>query len=212
MSTPEGPRSVKIGSDERGGWSSDRPRREGAPPRQADVSVRNHVLSAGDRMRFDPGSLVVVVSASRAERDRFIERVVEERAAVLSLDKVRALLAGRVPEADVEERAAQLLEAATQKRLQAGESVVLAADGLDAEERARFVRIAAAARRPRHLILLETSRDHVSEEDRPVLNELRRALDGGELGAAGFHTALRLGGATIDDVKRILFRPPPRDE
>ncbi|MEA2245927.1 MAG: hypothetical protein QOH46_456 [Solirubrobacteraceae bacterium] len=212
MSTPEGPRSVKISSDERGGWSSDRPRREGAPPRPADISVRSRVLSPGDRLRYDPGSLLVIVSASRVERDRFIQRVLEDRSAVLSLDKVRALLAGRVPDEDVEARAAELLEAATLKRLEANETVVLAAEGVEQEERDRFARMAAGVRRPRHLILLETSRDQVPEEDRPVLNELRRALDAGELGAEGFHTALRLGGATIGEVKRILFRSPPRDE
>ncbi|MDX6724384.1 MAG: hypothetical protein QOD44_2725 [Solirubrobacteraceae bacterium] len=212
MSTPEGPRSVKIGSDERGGWSSDRPRREGGPPRPADVSVRTRVLTPGDRMRYDPGSLLMVVSPSRAERDRFVQRVIEDRSAVLSLDKVRALLAGRVPDEDVEARAAELLDAATLKRLQASETVVLAAEGVSQEERDRFVRLAAGVPRPRHLILLEARRDEVAEEDRPVVNDLRRALDAGELGSEGFHTSLRLGGATIDEVKRILFRPPPRDE
>jgi hypothetical protein len=174
--------------------------------------VRSRVLSPGDRLRYDPGSLLVIVSASRVERDRFIQRVLEDRSAVLSLDKVRALLAGRVPDEDVEARAAELLEAATLKRLEANETVVLAAEGVEQEERDRFARMAAGVRRPRHLILLETSRDQVPEEDRPVLNELRRALDAGELGAEGFHTALRLGGATIGEVKRILFRSPPRDE
>jgi predicted kinase len=163
-------------------------------------------------MRYDPGSLLMVVSPSRAERDRFVQRVIEDRSAVLSLDKVRALLAGRVPDEDVEARAAELLDAATLKRLQASETVVLAAEGVSQEERDRFVRLAAGVRRPRHLILLEARRDQVAEEDRPVLNDLRRALDAGEMGSEGFNTSLRLGGATIDEVKRILFRPPPRDE
>ena len=44
------------------------------------------------------------------------------------------------------------------------------------------------------------------------MNELRRALDAGELGAEGFQTALRLGGGTAGEVKRILFRPPPRED
>ena len=34
----------------------------------------------------------------------------------------------------------------------------------------------------------------------------------GELGAEGFQTALRLGGGTASEVKRILFRPAPRDD
>jgi hypothetical protein len=74
------------------------------------------------------------------------------------------------------------------------------------------VRIAASLRRPRHLILLETSRENVSDEDLPALNALRRTLDAGELGAEGFQTALRLGGGTAAEVKRIVFRPPPRED
>ncbi|HEV3046068.1 MAG TPA: AAA family ATPase [Solirubrobacteraceae bacterium] len=205
-------RSVKISEDERGGWSSDRPRREGAPPRPADITVHCRVLTPTDRLRYSPGSLVIAVSASHAERDRFLDRLIEDRASLLSLDKVRALLAGRVEEAELDARADELLRAAVSKRLQARETVVLAADGVQAAERETFVRIAAALKRPRHLILIETAREHVSEEDLPALNELRRALDAGELGGEGFQTALRLGGGTAGEVKRILFRPPPREE
>ena len=212
METPSTSRSVKISDDERGGWSSDRPRRGGAPPRQQDVSVRCRVLRPTDRMRYSPGSLVVIVSGSKDERDRFVARVVEDRGAVLSLDKVRALLAGRVAEEELEEKAAELLAAAAQKRLAAGESVVLAADGTGAAERERFVRLAAASRRPRHLVLLEAPRDQISDEDLPALNELRKALDNGALGEEGFQTALRLGGGATGELKRIVFRPPPRDD
>ena len=205
-------RSVKIDADERGGWSSDRPRKEGSKPREADVSVRGRVLRPTDRLRYSPGSLLVIVCASPEERDAFIGRVVEAKNAVLSLDKVRALLAGRVAEEEMEERAQQLLAAAVTKRLQSEESVVLAADTLEAAERERFVRLAAAVRRPRHLILLEIARDRVAEDDVAPLNALRRALDAGELGAEGFHTSLRLGGGSAQDVKRIVFRPEQRDD
>jgi hypothetical protein len=205
-------RSVKIGADERTGWSSERPRREGAKPRQADVSVRGRILRPADRMRYSPGSLLVVVSASKSDRDEFIDRVIEAKNAVLSLDKVRALLAGKVAEEEMEDRGRELLDAAVAKRLEAEESVVLAADGLDADERERMVRLAARVRRPRHLILLETKRDQVAEEDAAPLNALRRALDADELGAEGFHTALRLGGGSAAEIKRIVFRPEPRDD
>lgn len=211
----EGPptRSVKIGADERRGWSSDPPPREGGrPPRPADVSVRGHVLHPADRLRYSPGSLLVVVSASKADRNSFIERVVEAKGAVLSLDKVRALLSGRVADDQVEIRAPELLDAAITKRLQSEESVVVAAEGPDASERERLVRIAAPLRRPRHLILLETARGNVPEADLAPLNALRRALDAGELGTEGFHTALRLGGGSASEVKRIVFRPEARDD
>ncbi len=211
MSNPPETRSVKISSDERSGWSSDRPRRDGAPPRPADVSVRSRVLTPSDTLRYSPGSLLLLVSASSEERDSFAERLIEDRASLMSLGKVRGLLAGRVPEEEVEARAAELLDAAVTRRLGANESVVVGAEGLDAEQRDHFVRIAAKAERPRHLILLETARDRVAEEDRAPLNDLRRALDAGELGAEGFNTALRLGGSSASEVKRIVFRPAPRD-
>lgn len=212
MPTPSSSRSIRIGDDERGGWSSDRPRRDGAPPRPADISVRCRVLKPSDRMRYSPGSLLLLVSASASERDRFAQRLITDRSALLSLDKVRGLLAGRVPEEEVETRAGELLHAALLKRLDAGETVVVAMEGLDGAAREPYVRAAARLRRPRHIILLETGRDQVSDEDRPALNDLRRRLDAGELGAEGIQTALRLNGASISELKRIVFSPPPRDE
>ena len=140
METPSGPRSVKISDDERGAWTSDRPRAN-RPPRPRDISVRSRILKPADRLRYSPGSLVVVVSASPDERDRFIQRVIEDKSTVFSRDKVRTLLAGRVPDAEIEARVSQLLDAAVAKRLQAGESVVLAAEGVGAEGREVYVRM-----------------------------------------------------------------------
>jgi predicted kinase len=204
-------RSVKISEDERTGWSSERPRRDGAPPRPPDISVRCKVLTPSDHLRYSPGSLLVLVSASAAERDRFAERLIDSRT-LLSLGKVRALLAGRVSDEEIANRAQEILDAAVRKRLEASETVTIAAEGLDAGERERYVRMAAEAKRPRHLILLEAARDDVHEDDLATLNELRRRLDAGELGAEGFQTAVRIGGESLSELKRIVFRRPPRDE
>jgi predicted kinase len=213
MPTPPNARSVKISEDERGGWSSDRPRRGGAAAeRPADVSVRGRVLSPSDTMRYSPGSLLVVVSPSAEARDSLLNRVLETQSTVFGLDKVRALVAGRVPADQEEEQAAQLLDKAVAKRLENGESVVLAASTLEPDERDRYVRMAHGFKRPRHLILLEASRDQVADEDRAALNDLRRRLDAGELGKEGFQTSLRLGGSTTSELKRIVFRPPPQDD
>jgi hypothetical protein len=209
-STPPNTRSVKIGQDERGGWSSDRPRPGGARP--ANISTRCRVLSPTDRLRYSPGSLVVVVSPSASVRDRFVERLIEDRSSLLSLAKVRALIAGRVPDEVVDERAAELLTATVQKRLASSDTIVIPVESLDPAEREPFVRAAAAAKRPRHIILVEPPKDAVPEEARAALNELRRALDAGELGEEGFQTALRLGGGSVGELKRILFRPPPKDD
>ena len=136
----------------------------------------------------------------------------EERGAVLSLAKVRALLAGRVAADEVEARSEELLDAAVLKRLKAGQSVVVPIPRFDPAERERLVRLAHGERRPRHLILIETSRDHVTDDERPGLDELRRALDAGELGREGFQTVLRLGGSSLTELKRIVFQRPPRDD
>jgi hypothetical protein len=209
------PRSVKIAESERGGWSSERPRRPGEPerpPRKLDVSVRGRVLAPSDRLRYSPGSLLLVACGDRTLRDRFCARVVEEQSAVLSLDKVRGLLAGRVGADELEAKAQALLDAAAVKRFTAGQSVVIPLEGLDAGERERYIRLAAPHRRPRHLILVEAGKDTVAEEDRAVLAELRTALDAGELGAEGFMTSLRVGGRMVEELKRIVFAPPPADD
>jgi hypothetical protein len=213
MPTNPSVRSVKIGSDERGGWTHDRPPREGdAPPRPVDVSARCRVLAPSDRLRYSPGSLLLVACADASESARFAERVVEERGIVLSLAKVHTLLAGRVAAEEIDVRARELLDAAVVKRLGENHTIVLVLEGLDAGERERYVRLAHGVRRPRHLILLETPREQVPEEQRATLNELRRALDAGDLGLEGFQTALRLGGGTRAELKRIVFQPPPRED
>ena len=212
MPEPSAPRSVRIGSDERTGWSSERPRRDGTPPRPADVSVRGRVLSPADRLRYTPGSLLLVVGAAASEPDRFAERVVEERGAVLSLGRVRTLLAGRIPAEQVEARSRELLDVAILNRLRAGQNVVVATEGFDPLEREHLVRLAHGERRPRHLILIETSREQVLEDERRGVDELRRALDAGELGGEGFQTVLRLGGNSLTELKRIVFQRPRRED
>jgi hypothetical protein len=209
------PRSVKIPDNERGGWSSDRPRRPGEaerPPRKLDVSVRGRVLAPSDRMRYNPGSLVLIACADPELRARFVRRVIDEQSSILSAGKVRGLLRGKVAEAELETKADHLLEAAVTKRLAAGESVTVPLETMEAAERERFVRLAAAHRRPRHLILVEVAKDAVPEEAREALGELRTALDAGGLGQEGFVTSLRLGGRVVDELKKVVFSPPPSDD
>jgi hypothetical protein len=205
-------RSVKIGDDERLGWSSERPRRDGGPPRPADISSRNRVLSPSDALRYSPGSLLVIVSSSASEGERFANRLVQNKGAILSLAKVRALLEGRVGEAELETRAQELLAGAAAKRIENNETVVLVTETLAPEEREPFVRIAATTGRPRHMILLEPAGVEISDEDKAVLTDLRRKLTASELGQEGFQTSLRLAGTSIAELKRLDFQRPPRDD
>ena len=175
MPTP--PRSVKIAENERGGWSSERPRRPGEPerpPRLADVSVRGRVLAPSDRLRYAPGSLLLLVGADAPTVEALGARVLEDPSSLLSLAKLRGMLEGRVPEGEVDEKARALLDATAAKRLASGQTVVIALESLDAIERERYVRAALPHRRPRHLILVETGKANVAEEDRA---DARRAAD-----------------------------------
>src|SRR3954453_18286473 len=119
------PRSVKFGEDERLGWSSERPRREGGPQRPADISTRNRVLKHSEELMYSPGSLVVVASSAPDDADSFVNRMVQNKGALFSMNKVRSLLDGRVGEAELEARAQELLTSAIAKRLEAGDTVVI---------------------------------------------------------------------------------------
>jgi hypothetical protein len=205
-------RSVKISADERTGWSSERPRPDGAPPRPVDVSVRCRVLAPASRLRYSPGSLVVIVGPESADPAGFAERVIEERGVTFAPSRVRALLAARGMTEDIDVRADELVATAVRKRLESGQSVVVPLEGFDALEREFYVRLAHPLRRPRHLILLDAPREKVLDAERPALDDLRRSLDLGELGLEGFQTALRLGGGALAELKRIVFQPPPRED
>jgi hypothetical protein len=215
MGMSSSPRSVKISDNERGGWTSERPRRPGEaerPPRPPNVSVRGRVLAPSDRIRYSPGSMLLVACANRDARERFCARVLEDQSTLLSMQKVRGLLAGRVPEAEIEAKAQTLLDAAATKRIAAGQTVVIALETLDPAEREHYVQMAAAQRRARHLVLVEVPKDEVAEADQQAVTDLRNALEAGELGAEGFFTSLRLGGRTIEELRRIVFAAPPADD
>jgi hypothetical protein len=212
MEQSSGPRSVKIGDDERLGWSSERPRREGGPQRPADISTRNRVLRPSDELVYSPGSLVVVASTAPADAETFLDRLVQSKGALFSLAKVRSLLTGRVPEDELEARTEELMTSAIAKRIEAGDTVVLVTETLDPEEREPFVRLAAAAGRPRHIVLFEPAGIGLDEDGKAALSDLRRRLTAGELGREGFQTSLRLAGSTIGEVKRLEFQRPSRED
>jgi predicted kinase len=213
MESGSKPRSVKIGDDERLGWSSERPRREGSgPARPVDISTRNRVLKPSEELIYSPGSLVVIASSAPDQAETFVNRLVQQKGALFSMNKVRTLLQGRVGDDELEDRAGELLANAVQKRLENSETVVVIAETLEPEEREPYVRAAHAASRPRHLILFEPAGVELDEDGRTALTELRRRLTAGELGQEGFQTSMRLAGSLIGEVKRFDFQRPARDD
>ena len=101
---------------------------------------------------------------------------------------------------------------AVAKRIESSETVVLLAETLAPEEREPYVRAAATAGRPRHIMLFEPAGIELSDEDKAALGDLRRRLTAGELGEEGFQTSLRLAGRSIGEVKRLDFQRPSRDD
>jgi hypothetical protein len=206
------PRSVKIGDDERLGWSSERPRREGGPTRPVNIASRNRVLRPAEELLYSPGSLLVVVSSAPTEAEAFVNRLVQSKGAIMSMSKVRGLLQGRVADDELDERAEELLANAVAKRIESSETVVLVAESLAPEEREPFVRMAAMAGRPRHIMLFEPAGVQLDDGQKAALSDLRRRLTASELGDEGFQTSLRLAGSSIGEVKRLDFQRPARDE
>ena len=100
---------------------------------------------------------MIVLSADQSTREAFCARVLEDTNVLLSMARLRRLLAGRVAEEQIDEKARQLLDATATKRLGAGQTVVIALEGFDAAERERYVRLAHANRRPRHLVFVEVA-------------------------------------------------------
>ena len=163
-------------------------------------------------MRYSPGSLLLVVSASAADRDRFIDRVIEEKGAVFTLSKIRRLVEGRVAGRGARPARGRAAAGRGRQAPRGGGDRGHRGRGLGADERERWVRLAHAQRRPRTSSCSRPPRSTSARTTRAPLNELRTALDAGDLGAEGFQTAMRLGGASIGELKRIVFRPAPRDD
>ena len=155
----------------------------------------------------------MVVSASKVDSDAFIERVIEAKNAILSLDKVRALLAGRVKPDEMEARAQELLDTAVAKRLGADESVVLGADS-PGRRRARALCAARRARArpaPPHPPLRSRATRSPRRTSRRSTRCARRSMPATSAPRASTRRCASAAGPAAE-VKRIVFRPEPRDD
>ena len=167
--------------------------------------MRCRVLAPSDNIRYSPGSLLLIVGPDDDARDAVTERLVSETAPVLTLSRLRGLLAGKLPDDQVEGKAAELREATARRKFAAGETVVISTAGLDPEEREHWVRMAAAHRRPRHLLLVEAGGADLDDGQRTELNALRKGIEGAALGEEGFSTVMRLSGKAVAERRRIAF-------
>jgi predicted kinase len=213
-----GLRSVKISDLERSGYSSDR--RRGEAPRDDEdarpVSVRRargRRLNPSNRIGYAPSSVIVLAGAAGVGKTTFAERLFDKGSvAVLSVAKVRAMIAAPEPQATAQ--ALSLITQVAQQRLRAGQAVVIDGRALDPAERQPLVAMAQQARRPVHLIFLEGSQDQLLEggadeqsleRDIPLATALRRAIEQDRLGEEGFATVLTLTRRAAEQVKQVGF-------
>src|SRR4051794_22327739 len=135
MTSSDGVRSVKIGADERTGWSSERPQRKssgpGRPPRPAGRAL---AVAASDTLSFPSGSLVIVTGADAVAVRRLVGRLLP-RDAVIAYDTLARAVAEKVPPAQVGEVTLRLVSKRVAERRGEGQATVVATGDLSAELR-----------------------------------------------------------------------------
>lgn len=201
-------RSVKIGADERTGWSSERPRREGTganagrrPPKPAGKALN---VAASDTLSFPQGSLVIFTGADAVVVHRLVARMLP-KPALISYDTLAQAVAEKVPAERVEEVTLQLVGKRVAERREAGQATVVETGDLGTELRTKLAAL-SDRRGGAHLVVLDSGRKAVGDEER--FEALRAVVAGarsGEIGAEGFSTAMVLGRVDLDKVTGIEF-------
>jgi hypothetical protein len=196
-------RSVKIGADERTGWSSDRPQRAGAgrPPRPQGRAM---VLAAADALSFPAGSLVVFTGADPVTLHRFVARLLP-RPTVILYDQLHNAVAEKVGADAASEATLKLIAKPVGERLGAGQAVVIETADLTSDTR-RGLTALAGPRAGSHLVLLDSGRKAVDDEARfEQLRAIATDARSGEIGVEGFSTVVVLGRSDLDKVTEVEF-------
>jgi hypothetical protein len=203
VSSNEGVRSVKIGAEEKTGWSSDRPLRagKGRPPRPQGRAL---VLAAGDALSFPAGSLVVFTGADPVTLHRLVGRLLP-RPAVISYDQLARAVAAKVGDSDVTAVTLKLIAKAVGERLNAGQAVVVETADLSSDVRRGLTALAGPGVGS-HLVLLDSGRKAVGDEERfEALRAVATDARSGEIGVEGFSTVVVLGRSDLDKVTEVEF-------
>jgi hypothetical protein len=206
MASNDSVRSVKIGADEKSGWSSDRPQRTtaaggGRPPRP---SGRAMVLSASDQLSFPNGSLVLFTGADPVVLHRLVGRLLP-RPTVLSYDPLARAVAAKVPAEKVAAMTLQMVSKAVRERLAEGLPMVIETTDLSSELRTGLAALAGPPAGS-HLVVLDSGRKAVPDEERfEALRTLATQARSGEIGSEGFSTVVVLGRSDLDTVTEVEF-------
>jgi hypothetical protein len=208
MASSDGLRSVKIGADERTGWSSERPERKssgpGRPPRPAGKAL---TVKASDTLSFPNASLVVFTGADPITVHRLVARMLP-KPALISYDTLARAVAEKVPAERVGEVTLQLVAKRVNERRAEGQATVIETGDLSTELRTALAAL-ADRRAGSHLVVLDSGRKAVDDDER--FDQLRTVVTGarsGEIGSEGFSTVMVLGRVDLDKVTGIEFVAP----
>lgn len=204
MASNDSVRSVKIGSEESTGWSSDRPIRAGAgrPPRPQGRAM---VRAASDQLSFPSGSLVVFTGADPVAVHRLVGRLLP-RPTVIPYDQLARAVAEKVGPDDVAAVTMRLVAKAATERLAEGQPVVIETAELSSELRTALAKLAAGPGIGSHLVVLDSGRKSVADDERfETLRALATAARSGDIGSEGFSTVVVLGRSDVDKVTEVEF-------
>jgi hypothetical protein len=198
-------RSVKIGADERTGWSSERPQRTssgpGRPPRPQGRAL---TVAASDTLSFPAGSLVIFTGADPTPVHRLVGRLLP-RPTVISYDVLARAVAEKVGADQVTEVTLRLVGKRVAERQAEGQATVIETADLSSELRTALAKL-ADRRAGSHLVVLDSGREAIGDDAR--FEELRAVATGarsGEIGSEGFSTVTVLGRKDLDKVTAIEF-------
>jgi hypothetical protein len=204
MASNDQVRSIKIGADEKTGWSSDRPHRaagKGRPPRPQGRAM---VLSAGDALSFPAASLVLFTGADPITLHRFVGRLLP-RPMLINYDQLARAVAEKVPAEKVAAITLQMIGKRVGERLAEGHAVVIETADLTSDVRRALAGLAGPPAGS-HLVVLDSGRKAVGDEERfEALRAVSTAARSGEIGSEGFSTVVVLGRSDLDKVTEVEF-------
>jgi len=204
----ESVRRVVIGAEERTGWSSERPEKDGRPK----VHGQARVLHAATELHYAPRSILLISGAELEVRRHLLQRLFPAEL-VISAERIEALVKGKVSEERLPATVSHLMRQAAANRLAAGRPTVVATETLTEAERKNFTTLAEESKRGAHLIILDAGRQAVADEDAfSALQALRALARDGEVGVEGFRTVLVLGRADVDALRSITFEDRRRPQ
>lgn len=196
-------RSVRFTDTEKWGYSSDR----GSRKREGEHSVRRtrpKRLAPSNRLSYQPASLILLAGAEADASSEFAKRLFNKGSvSVFDPARIAQAITGEISQEERHAKTQTLLSKVAVERLRGGGSVVIDSRALDPAERAEWVKLGNQARRPVHLIFLDSGSS--DDETAGQAAALRKAIEQDRMGEEGFSSVLTLTRNAANGVMSVGF-------